>query len=132
MLRIGYDLPKGWLAGGMMAWRVAGKELSLMPLWTVWALKDELERRKNLFVLDVRQPREWASGHLEGACHITGAAITERLAEIPHDRPVAVICGSGYRSSAVASMLKNKGYSEISSVIGGMGAWKQAGFKTVR
>jgi hydroxyacylglutathione hydrolase len=132
MLRIGYALPKGWLAGGMMAWRVAGKELSLMPLWTVWDLKDELERRKNLFVLDVRQPREWASGHLEGAFHITGAEIAERIAEVPRDRPVAVICGSGYRSSAVSSMLKNKGYNEISSVIGGMGAWKRAGFKTVR
>ncbi len=132
MLRIGYDLPKGWLAGGMMAWRHAGLELELMPLWTVWRLKDELERRKDLLVLDVRQPREWASGHIEGACHITGAEITERIVEIPHDRPIAVICGSGYRSSAVASILKNKGYSEISSVIGGMGAWKRAGFEIVR
>jgi hydroxyacylglutathione hydrolase len=80
----------------------------------------------------VRQPREWASGHIEGACHITGAEITERIVEIPTDRPVAVMCGSGYRSSAVASVLKNRGYRKISSVIGGMEAWEKAGFKTVR
>jgi hydroxyacylglutathione hydrolase len=116
----------------MMAWRLAGKEIDLMPPRTVWDLKDELERNKNLFVLDVRQPREWASGHIDRAVHISGATVAERIVEIPRDRPVAVICGSGYRSSAVASMLKNKGYNTIFSIIGGMGAWKRAGFKTVR
>jgi hydroxyacylglutathione hydrolase len=130
LLRIGYEIPKGWLAGGMTAWRVSGKEIELMPLWRAPDLKEEMERNGDLFVLDVRQPREWAAGHIEGAHHITGAEVSERISEVPRDRPVAVICGSGYRSSAVASILENKGYKNVSSILGGMGAWKRLGFKT--
>jgi hydroxyacylglutathione hydrolase len=132
LLRIGYDLPMGWLAGGMLDWRSYGMQITTMPQWTVWDLKDEMERQKELFVLDVRQPREWAVGHIDSAIHIPGAEATDRLDDIPHDRPVAVICGSGYRSSAVASLLRNRGYSKVHNVLGGMGAWKKSGFKTVK
>ena len=132
LIRIGYDLPKGWLAGGMMAWRTSGKELGLMPMLTVKGLRDEIDRRKDLFVLDVRQPREWASGHVPGACYVTGAEVSDRLSDVPKDRPIAVICGSGYRSSAVASLLSNRGYKEVYNVLGGMGAWRRSGFRTVR
>ena len=132
LIRIGYDLPKGWLAGGMMAWRTSGKELGLMPMLTVKGLRDEIDRRKDLFVLDVRQPREWASGHVPGACYVTGAEVSDRLSDVPKDRPIAVICGSGYRSSAVASLLSNRGYKEVYNVLGGMGAWRRSGFRTVK
>ncbi len=132
LLRIGYDLPQGWLAGGMTHWRASGKKIEVMPLRTAPELKEEMERNRDLFVLDVRQPREWAAGHIEGAHHITGAEVSGRIREIPEDRPVAVICGSGYRSSAVASILQNRGHKDVFSVLGGMGAWKRAGFKTKR
>jgi len=132
LLRIGYDLPKGWLAGGMTAWRSSGSEIESLPLLTVWDLEKEMERDGALFVLDVRQPGEWASGHIEGAHLITGAEISERIRELPNNRQIAVICGSGYRSSSVASILTNKGYKRISSVLGGMGAWKRAGFSTTK
>jgi hydroxyacylglutathione hydrolase len=132
LLRIGYGLPMGWLAGGMLEWRSYGMQITTMPQWTVWDLKDEMERQKELFVLDVRQPREWAAGHIDSAIHIPGAEAPDRLDDIPHDRPVAVICGSGYRSSAVASLLKNRGYAKVHNVLGGMGAWKKSGFKTVK
>jgi hydroxyacylglutathione hydrolase len=132
LLRIGYDLPHGWLAGGMMAWRTSGKEIGLMPILTVGGLRDEMDRRKDLFVLDVRQPREWAAGHIPGASHIAGAEISDRLAEVPKGRPLAIICGSGYRSSAVASLLRNRGHNEVYNVLGGMRAWRRSGFRTVR
>jgi hydroxyacylglutathione hydrolase len=45
---------------------------------------------------------------------------------------VATICGSGYRSSVAASLLQQRGYRDVASVLGGMGAWRQAGFETVR
>ncbi len=132
LLRIGYDLPSGWLAGGMLTWRASGMQIVTMPQLTVWDLKDELERQKDLLVVDVRQPREWAAGHIEGAIHIPGAEAPDRLDDIPRDKPIAVVCGSGYRSSAIASLLKNKGYGNVSNVLGGMGAWKKSRFKTVR
>lgn len=58
LLRIGYDLPKGWLAGGMMAWRTAAKELEFMPLISVWDLNQHLQRQDDLLILDVRQKTE--------------------------------------------------------------------------
>lgn len=130
LLRIGYDLPEGWLAGGMFAWRTAAKPVRVMPQWTVWDLRDRIQSESGLVVLDVRQPQEWASGHIEGALHITGAELPERIGELPKDRPVAVICGSGYRSSVASSLLIGKGRTDVFNVLGGMSAWKRAGFAT--
>ena len=131
LLRIGYDLPQGWLAGGMMAWRIAAKELEFMPLMSVRDLNRHLQRQDNLFVLDVRQKTEWRSGHIKGATHITGAELPERYQEVPQEKTVAVICGSGYRSSVCASLLKHHGYKDIVNVLGGMTAWNNAGLETV-
>ena len=131
LLRIGYELPKGWLAGGMMAWRTAAKEIEFMPLMSVQNLNQHLQHQDDWLVLDVRQKTEWHSGHIKGAIHITGAELPERDQEISTDKSIAVVCGSGYRSSICASLLKHKGYQHVINVLGGMSAWKQAGLETV-
>jgi len=77
--------------------------------------------------LDVRQPGEWNAGHIEGAMHITGAELPRRIDEVPKDRPVATICGSGFRSSVSASLLMHHGHKQVANVLGGMTAWKAAG-----
>lgn len=89
------------------------------------------EQTGEALVLDVRQPQEWADGHIEGAMHITGAELPRRVDEVPKDRQVAVICGSGYRSSVSSSVLAHNGHKEIANVLGGMSAWKRAGLPTV-
>lgn len=132
LLRIGYDLPKGWLAGGMKAWRTAAEEITLMPLWDVYILKEQLQRDRDLFVLDVRQIGEWNAGHIRSATHITGATLPKRMDEVPKNRPVAVVCGSGYRASVAASLLKHQGRDHVFNVLGGMAAWNKAGFETVQ
>lgn len=130
LLRIGYDVPAGWLAGGMFDWRTAGKPIEMMPQIDVWNLSKKLENGSDQFVLDVRQPKEWSTGHIRGAVHITGAELPKRIDEVPTDRPVATICGSGYRSSVAASLLKSAGYDDVVNVLGGMNAWKKAGLPT--
>lgn len=127
LLRIGYSLPKGWLSGGMMGWRTAAKPIEILPQWTVWQLHERLEKEPELTVLDVRQPGEWKAGHIEGARHITGAELPTRIDEVPDDRPVATICGSGFRSSVSASLLLHHGRKRTVNVLGGMTAWKAAG-----
>jgi hydroxyacylglutathione hydrolase len=127
LLRIGYGIPRGWLAGGMLEWRTSGRELSMLPQLTVHELRDHLED-KGMSLLDVRQPAEWSDGHINGAKFITGAEVPTRSDEIEKDQPLAVICGSGYRSSAVASLLVARGWSDVVNVIGGMAAWKRAGY----
>jgi hydroxyacylglutathione hydrolase len=132
LLRIGYNLPKGWLAGGMRAWRTSARPIETLTEWTVWDLKGRLQSEPGLVVLDVRQPQEWASGHIEGALFITGAELPSRFDEVPRDRPVAVICGSGYRSSVATSLLAHKGFTRVANVLGGMSAWKRAGFPSTQ
>jgi hydroxyacylglutathione hydrolase len=55
----------------------------------------------------------------------------ERVDEVPDDQPVAVICGSGYRSSVAASILQRRGDQVVINILGGMGAWTRAGLETV-
>ena len=129
LLRIGYDLPVGWLAGGMTAWRGSGKDVEMLSEITVHDLADALDQRR-VKVLDVRQPAEWAAGHIEGATFITGAELPRRLDEVPKDTPVAVVCGSGYRSSVAASLLARNGRRDVLNVVGGMSAWRRAGHPT--
>jgi hydroxyacylglutathione hydrolase len=131
LLRIGYDPPVGWLAGGMSSWRTAAKPIDRLPQFDAASLAKAVEEG-DVAVLDVRQPGEWAAGHIEGATFITGAELPERLDEVPADRPVAVVCGSGFRSTVMASMLRASGRRDVSNMSGGMSAWRRSGFPTVK
>jgi hydroxyacylglutathione hydrolase len=122
LLRIGYPPPAGWLAGGMFAWRTAARPLERLPQVSVHELSDRLG---DLTVLDVRQPAERTAGHIEGSAFITGAELPERLDEVP-DGPLAVICGSGYRSSVSASLIAARGRDGVVNVLGGLSAWTAA------
>jgi hydroxyacylglutathione hydrolase len=105
LLRIGYDLASGWLAGGMAAWRTSGQPVETLPRLSVFDLRDGMNSDPDLVVLDVRQPNEWQNGHMPRAMHISGGELPRRIDEVPVDQPVAVHCGSGYRSSVAASLL---------------------------
>jgi len=127
LLRIGYAPPAGWLAGGMMAWRTSGRDIDFLPTISVHQLQQRLANG-DLPVLDVRQPSEWAAGHISGARFITGAELPRRLGDVP-DGEIAVVCGSGYRSSVASSLLRREGH-QVINVAGGMTAWQNAGYST--
>jgi len=123
LIRIGYRVPSGWLAGGISSWRTSAREIGFVPHIEV---RDLAGRLNDFTVLDVRQPGEWAGGHVEGALFVTGAEVPERLDEIPEGKPVAVMCGSGYRSSVISSLLKHHGRADVMNILGGMSAWHSA------
>lgn len=129
LLRIGYDPPAGWLAGGMTAWRNAAEPLERVPQITANDLYERL-RVGEVNLLDVRQPAEWSAGHAPGAVFITGADLPGRLDEVPVGKPVAVVCSSGYRSSVAASLLASRRGLPVLNVLGGMTAWREAGHPT--
>ncbi len=128
LLRVGFDDILGYLEGGIDSWEMAGYPLRSLATLSVHALQRSLDHGGRHTVLDVRTENEWHAGHIEGALHIHGGTLQERFGEIPRDRPVAVICGSGYRASIAASFLQREGYENLSNVLGGMSAWKAAGF----
>jgi len=129
LLRIGYPPPTGWLSGGMHAWRISGKQIVSIPQMTVQQVAEEMNEG-DIEVLDVRQPAEWAEGHIEGATYITGAELPERLDEVPTNKRVAVLCGSGFRSSVATSYLRAHDHPNAVNVSGGMGAWRASGLPT--
>ena len=82
-------------------------------------------------VIDVREPGEYATGHVPGARLIPMGQVPGRLAEIPRDRRVYVVCASGNRSYSVTSFLVSAGY-DAYSVAGGTAAWARSGRAVVR
>lgn len=82
-------------------------------------------------VLDVREPEEYAHGHVPGALSLPQAELATRLAEVPRDRPVFVICESGMRSLRATQFLRQLDYTRVVNVRGGTAAWRKAGRKIV-
>lgn len=83
-------------------------------------------RAEGAFVLDVRQPEEYAAGHVPGAVLIPLGEVLDRLSEIPRDEPIHVICRSGQRSATAARALGELGWRAF-NVEGGTLAWIDAG-----
>lgn len=79
-------------------------------------------------LLDVREPNEWASGHIEGAIHIPLGDLDP--ASIPAHAPVVAVCRSGNRSSKAALKLLGSGR-DVVNMAGGMKAWQNAGLPVV-
>jgi rhodanese-related sulfurtransferase len=91
----------------------------------------EASKRHDEFTwLDVREWYEWESGTVEGARHIPIRALTERVDEVPQDRPVVVICQVGQRSALAAGYLNRAGY-EAHNLEGGVEAWVADGLPLV-
>ncbi|MBI2836552.1 MAG: MBL fold metallo-hydrolase [Chloroflexi bacterium] len=131
LIRAGYDHIAGYVSGGNEAWYNAGLPVEKLNLLSVHELKGMLDRKENIAVLDVRGQNEWESGHIPGALHIYVGHVEQRITEMPKDRPVATLCGTGHRSSLAASLLLRAGYEKVYNVLGSMTAWKAAGFPTV-
>lgn len=119
LARIGYDRIDGFILADDL------KETRQTSQLSVCDLKTAVRTSKAPFILDVRTPGEWSSAHIEGATHIPLPQLPKKLAELPKDQPIAVICGSGYRSSIGGSLLESAGFQRLQNVMGGMGAYSE-------
>jgi len=83
-------------------------------------------------MLDVRTAEEYAEGHIKGAVLIPVQVLETRLSEVPKDKQVYVYCHSGVRSARASKMLIKHGFTNIENVVGGIEAWKHAGYPVVK
>ncbi|WP_250000437.1 rhodanese-like domain-containing protein [Actinoplanes sp. M2I2] len=83
------------------------------------------------YLLDVREPDEWTAGHAPGAHHVPMMEIPARLAEVPVDVEVVVVCRSGGRSGQVVSYLMGNGRDNVRNLDGGMQSWAASGREVV-
>jgi rhodanese-related sulfurtransferase len=129
--RVGVDDVIGYLQWGMIDWRDAGLPVESVPQITAYDLHTMLEG-EGVVVVDVREPFEWLEGHVQGATHLPMFEAVARAAELPADRPKAVVCAGGLRSSTTISALKRRVPGPWLNVTGGMGAWLKAGYGVTR
>lgn len=85
-------------------------------------VKRRLERGEQLQIVDVREPDEWASGHIPGARHIPLGAIHQRHVELDPKQEYIMVCRSGGRSSLACEYLEGLGY-KVANMSGGMLEW---------
>ena len=129
-IRIGRDEVAGYLDGGVEAWAASGRPVETSGRLTIDELAAALAGSSAAdapMVIDVRQMNEYAAGHVPGAWHINGGSLPDRLAELPRDRPIAVICEAGFRASIGTSLLRASGFDHASWVGAGFPAWREAG-----
>jgi hydroxyacylglutathione hydrolase len=127
LIRVGFDRTEGYLEGGIDAWQNAGFGIAHLPTISVHELDARLDSTAPPTLIDVRTDGEWESGHIESAKHIQVGAVGDHMSELPRDKELIIICGSGYRSSIVGSILMRAGIKNLTSVLGGMGAYQTAG-----
>jgi rhodanese-related sulfurtransferase len=82
-------------------------------------------------VLDVREPFEFAAGHVPGSLLIPLGQLSDRAGQLPKDAPVYVICRSGNRSVTASNILIEMGFTDVRNVRGGILAWQAAGYPTL-
>ena len=91
---------------------------------TVNALRDNA----GVFLIDVREPDEYAAGHIPGITLIPMGEVASRLAELPRDKEIIVTCRTGNRSGQVADLLRQQGFTNVHTMSGGIVAWDEAGY----
>ena len=88
-----------------------------------------IKAKNNWQIVDVREPNEFAAGHVPTAVNIPLGSLTNHLSEIAKDRKVVLVCLNGARSFTAWQMLTQKGYDshKVNVLIGGMEQWNSAG-----
>ena len=129
MARVGIEEVRGYLEGGVAAWRHAGFDTAELPEMTVEEL-DESLHRGGIRVLDVRREPEWQAGHIEGAQWWPLDRFRVSPPQVDQRVPLAVHCASGYRSTIACSLLQRAGFTNVVNVVGGFDAWKKKALST--
>ncbi len=128
LARVGHENVEGYLDGGILTWHEAGLPLARLAQIPVDELRMRMAEDPDLCVLDVRREAEWRDGHVPGARNVPLDRLRRVALRLEPEASTAVICAGGYRSSAAASLLLPLGHQNVVNVVGGMAAWKAAGF----
>jgi SulP family sulfate permease len=89
-------------------------------------LWEQLCSGDRLAIIDVREPREYARGHVPEAQLLPLPALVAEGLDLPEDRHLVLVCRSGRRSLRAACLLQSQGYEDIAVLEGGMQAWEAA------
>jgi rhodanese-related sulfurtransferase len=86
------------------------------------------KQKAGAIIVDVREPSEWREGHIPGAIHIPLGSLGRRYQELDASREIIAVCRSGHRSISAVMILQQQGFSQVSSMAGGMILWTRQRF----
>ena len=136
LARVGYDKVTGYLSEGLDAWQAMGLPVASGDIANISPVElHDLIINGNgsrPVVLDVREPWEFAQGHIPGAVLIPLGQLAGRLGELDSEHPVAVVCATGNRSQSAAALLGQKNFKKIYNVTHGTMGWVQHGLPVER
>ncbi|HET6967924.1 MAG TPA: rhodanese-like domain-containing protein, partial [Ornithinibacter sp.] len=123
--RIGYDNVVGVVADPEAYLLAHQDDVTPASRLTVAEVDSAIERG-DVQVVDIRNAGELTAGGLPGATHIPLAELARRTGELDPQQPVLLYCAGGWRSSVAASLLRSRGFGDVSDILGGHGAWERA------
>jgi hydroxyacylglutathione hydrolase len=130
LARVGYEKVNGYLEGGISSWKNAGKAIDTIHSISAADFVNDIASED--VILDVRKPGEVENGMLENAQHICLSNLQKELHTLDKNKHYTIHCAGGYRSMMAASIMKSKGFTHITNVLGGMGKIKETGIKLVQ
>jgi rhodanese-related sulfurtransferase len=126
LARIGFDRVIGYLADPERTMFEHRDDVRAASRLTAAAFGQRAAQIDGLQIVDVRNPGETAAGMIPGAVNIPVRQLPDRVGELDPNAPTVVYCAGGYRSSVAASLLRHRGFSDVSDIVGGYTAWTDA------
>jgi hydroxyacylglutathione hydrolase len=130
LARIGFDRVIGCLDAPEKAMFEHQDAVQIASRLTAKAFGERAAEVADLQIVDVRSHGEAEAGMVPGALNIPVGQLPARVAELDPERPTVVYCAGGYRSSVAASLLRQRGFADVSDILGGYNAWEETIQKT--
>ena len=125
LARIGFDRVIGYVEAPYRVMLEHPDDVLVASRLTAKAFDERVAQLADLQIVDVRNPAEAAAGVIPGAITIPLSQLPGRLGELDATKPTVVYCRGGYRSSIAASLLRQRGFADVSDILGGYDAWNQ-------
>ena len=125
LARIGFDRVIGYLEAPYQVMLEHQDDVQVASRLTANAFRERASEMTDLQIVDVRNPGETTTGTIPGAITIPVGQLPGRLDELDVTKPTVVYCAGGYRSSVAASLLRQRGFVDVSDILGGYAAWEQ-------
>ena len=126
LARIGFDRVIGYLEKPFEVMFENRDDVQVASRLTAKAFDERTAQVAGLQIVDVRNPGEVEAGAIPNAVSIPVGQLPARLGELDPTAPTVVYCAGGYRSSVAASLLRQHGFTDVSDILGGFGAWEEA------
>jgi glyoxylase-like metal-dependent hydrolase (beta-lactamase superfamily II)/rhodanese-related sulfurtransferase len=126
LARIGFDRVVGYLEAPEKAMFEHQDDVAAASRLTAKTFGERTAAVDDPQIVDVRNPGEAEAGMIPGAVNIPIGQLPSRVDELDPARPTVVYCAGGYRSSMAASLLRQKGFADVSDILGGYNAWESA------